>query len=271
VKDIDIPGPAGPIPARVYSPDIPTPAPVLVYYHGGGWVLGDLEGGDPVCRSLANQAQCMVVSVDYRLAPEAKFPAAVEDCYAAAAWVSTNAAELGVDPGRIAVGGDSAGGNLAAVISQMARDLNGPKLIFQLLVYPATDMRMTARSIDENAAGPILTKASMVWFIDHYLRDEADKTHPQASPLLVSDLTGLPSAFVLTAECDPLRDEGEAYARSLQQAGIPVEVERYPGMPHGFFSFGAALDTAKRAIADAARHLRKAFSIEGRSAESGQS
>jgi acetyl esterase len=262
VRDVKIAGPAGEIPIRIYAPAIPKPAPALVYFHGGGWVLGDLESHDPVCRSLANQAQCVVASVDYRLAPEAKFPAAVEDSYAATEWVASNAGELGIDSGRIAVGGDSAGGNLAAVITHMARDRKGPALIYQVLIYPATDMRMTAPSIEENAAGPLLTKASIIWFIDHYLPGEEDKTDPMASPSLVSDLRGLPAAFVLTAECDPLRDEGEAYGRSLDQAGVPVEVKRYAGMPHGFFSFGAALDTAKQAVADTTIRLRRAFGLE---------
>jgi acetyl esterase len=262
VRDSRIPGPAGEIPIRIYAPDIQKPAPALIYFHGGGWVLGNLDGHDGVCRSLANQAQCAVVSVDYRLAPEAKFPAAVEDSYAATEWVAANAGELGIDANRIAVGGDSAGGNLASVITHMARDRKGPKLIYQLLIYPATDMRMTAPSIEENAAGPLLTKASIIWFMDHYLRGEEDKTHPMASPALVSDLSNLPPAFILTAECDPLRDEGEAYGRSLESAGVPAEVKRYAGMPHGFFSFGAALETAKQAVADAANRLRGAFGPE---------
>ena len=265
VQDLKIPGPAGEIPIRIYTPDIPKPAPVLIYFHGGGWVLGDIDGHDPVCRSLANKVQCVVVSVDYRLAPEAKFPAAVEDSYAATEWVAANAPKLGIDPDRIAVGGDSAGGNLAAVISQMARDRQGPKIIYQLLIYPGTDMRMIAASFEENADGPILTKASTNWFVGHYLRNEQDKTDPLASPILASDLSRLPPAFILTAECDPLRDEGEAYARKLQEAGVSADLQRYAGMPHGFFSFGAALDTAKQAHADSAIRLRQAFGLAGRS------
>jgi acetyl esterase len=176
--------------------------------------------------------------------------------------VASNAGELGIDPNRIAVVGDSAGGNLAAVISQLARDRKGPKLVYQVLIYPATDMRLTAPSIEENADGPLLTKASMIWFVDHYLRGEEDKEHPLASPLLVSDPGGLPAAFVLTAECDPLRDEGEAYGRRLQEAGVPADVKRYAGMPHGFFSFGAALDTGTEALADTTVRLRQAFGLE---------
>jgi acetyl esterase len=268
VQNVKIAGPAGEIPVRIYTPDVAKPAPALVYYHGGGWVIGDVESHDHVCRALANKVPCVVASVDYRLAPEAKFPAAVEDSFAALEWVAANASALGVDPGRIAVGGDSAGGNLSAVVSLLARDRKGPKLAYQLLVYPSTDMRMTAPSIDENADGPLLTKASMVWFLGHYLRSERDKLDPLASPLLASDLSGLPPAFVLTAECDPLRDEGEEYGRKLEAAGVPVEIKRYAGMPHGFFSFGGALAAGRQAFADTTAALRRAFGVEELSAHS---
>jgi acetyl esterase len=268
VRDVKIPGPAGDIPIRLYVPDIPKPAPVLVYFHGGGFVIGNIESHDHVCRSLANKVPCVVASVDYRLAPEAKFPAAVEDSYAALEWIAANAAGFGIDPSRIAVGGDSAGGNLAAVISLMARDRKGPTLAFQLLIYPATDMRMTAPSIEENADGPLLTKASMVWFLDHYLTGDHDKENPLASPLLASDVSGLPPAFIATAECDPLRDEGEAYAHRLEQAGVRAELHRYAGMPHGFFSFAAALDTGRQAMEETAASLRDAFGIERLCADS---
>jgi acetyl esterase len=241
---------------------------VLVYFHGGGFVIGNIESHDHVCRSLANKVPCVVASVDYCLAPEAKFPAAVEDSYAALEWIAANAAGFGIDPSRIAVGGDSAGGNLAAVISLMARDRKGPTLAFQLLIYPATDMRMTAPSIEENANGPLLTKASMVWFLDHYLTGDHDKENPLASPLLASDVSGLPPAFIATAECDPLRDEGEAYAHRLEQAGVRAELHRYAGMPHGFFSFAAALDTGRQAMEETAASLRDAFGIERLCADS---
>ena len=161
------------------------------------------------------------------------------------------------------MGGDSAGGNLAAVVSQLARDRKGPKLVYQLLIYPGTDMRMTAPSIEENAEGPLLTKASMIWFIDHYLRGKRDQVNPLASPLLASNLSNLPAAFVVTAECDPLRDEGENYGRSLEAAGVPVQIKRYAGMPHGFFSFAAALAGGREAFADTAARLREAFAVEG--------
>jgi len=268
VRDLKIHGPAGEIPVRIYTPDVPKPAPALVYFHGGGWVIGDLESHDAVCRALANQVPCVVASVDYRLGPEAKFPAAVEDSYAATEWIAAHAGELGIDRNRIAVGGDSAGGNLAAVISHLARDRKGPELVYQLLIYPATDMRMLSPSIEENAEGPLLTKASMIWFMGHYLRNEEDKLNPLASPALVSDLTGLPAAFILTAECDPLRDEAEDYGRSLEAAHVPVQIKRYAGMPHGFFSFAAALTTGRQALADVALQLRKAFELESVSADS---
>lgn len=257
VRDVKVAGPE--IPVRFYKPEMAEPAPVLIYFHGGGWVLGDLDSHDHVCRALANKVPCAVVSVDYRLAPEHKFPAAAEDSYAATEWVATHAAELGIDVSRIAVGGDSAGGNLATVVSQMARDRGRPGIVFQLLIYPATDMRLGAASIDENAHAPVLTKAAMVWFVDHYLNGDQDRINPLASPLLAADLRGLPPAFVLTAECDPLRDEGEEYGRRLEAAGVRAEVRRYEGMPHGFFSFAAGLDTGRRAFGDAVERLRSAF------------
>jgi acetyl esterase len=261
IRDLKIPGPAGEIPIRVYTPKIQSPAPALIYFHGGGWVLGDLESHDHVCRALANNASCIVLSVDYRLAPEHKFPAAVHDSFAATQWIADLAGELGVDRSRIAVGGDSAGGNLAAVVSQIAIDRGGPSIAYQLLIYPSTDMRMNMPSIEENADGPLLTKASMHWFVNHYLNSDADRTDPLASPLLASNLRGLPPAFILTAECDPLRDEGEAYGQHLREAGVPVDVQRYKGLPHGFFSFAAALDGGRRALADATRRLRSAFGL----------
>jgi acetyl esterase len=261
VRDVMATGPAGEIPIRIYAPKSSGPSPALIYLHGGGWVLGDLDGYDPLCRSLANSVPCTVLSVDYRLGPENKFPAAVHDSYAALEWIAAHAGELGIDPSRIAVGGDSAGGNLSAVISQMTRDRRGPKIAFQLLIYPATDMRMSSASIEENADGPILTKAGIIWFMNHYLNGPEDRTNPWASPLLANDLAGLPPAFILTAECDPLRDEGEAYGRKLQAAGGHAEILEYKGMPHGFFSFAAALEGGRRAMADSADRLRSALGI----------
>ena len=268
VRDLRIPGPVGEILIRVYTPKSSSPSPALIYFHGGGWVLGDLESHDHVCRALANSVPCVVLSVDYRLAPEHKFPAAVHDSFAATHWIADHWGDLGIDRSRIAVGGDSAGGNLAAVVSHIARDQGGPSLAFQLLIYPGTDMRMNTPSIDENADGPLLTKAAMHWFVNHYLNSEGDRNDPLASPLLASNLRGLPPAFIITAECDPLRDEGEAYGMRLREAGVLVQVKRYEGMPHGFFSFGAALDGGRVAFADATSRLRSAFGMAGRVAAS---
>jgi acetyl esterase len=259
VADRTIPGPDGPIPVRVYTPAGTGPFPMLVFIHGGGWVIGDIETHDGLCRSLCNGAGCVVVSVDYRLAPEHRFPAAPEDCYAATAWVAEHAAELDGNARRVAVGGDSAGGNLAAVVALMARDRGGPPLTFQLLIYPATDLRMRSPSIEENGEGYYLTKRDMVWFRGHYISSEQDLAHPLASPLLVPDLHSLPPALVITAEFDPLRDEGEAYGKRLAEAGIPATVSRYGGMIHGFVSMAPVLDQGKNAIAESCHALRSAF------------
>lgn len=258
VEDRTIPGPAGEIPVRIYSPDATpgTPRPVLAWFHGGGWVIGNLDGADPACRMIANAAGCVVVSVDYRLAPEHKYPAAAEDCLAATDWVSANAGSLGADPTRLAVGGDSAGGNLAAVVTQLAKDMGGPAIKFQLLVYPVTDHGFGTSSYQENAEGYLLTKASMEWFWGHYLNHEGEGAHPKASPLRASDLSGLPPAWVITAEFDPLRDEGEAYAAALRAAGVKVEHKRYDGQIHGFFA-NAVIDDGIAAVKDAARALRE--------------
>src|SRR5215468_7299404 len=259
VAERTIPGAGGEMPARIYMPYGTGPFPVLVYFHGGGWVIGDLEAYDATCRALTNAAGCLVVAMEYRLAPEHKFPAAPEDCYAATCWVAANAAAIGGDPRRIAVGGDSAGGNLAAVVAQRARDRGGPTLVYQLLVYPVTNYGYDTTSYRENADGYLLTRDAMVWFWNHYLRSATDGDNPLASPLRANDLRGLPPAMVLTAEFDPLRDEGEAYAMRLQEAGVPVTLKRYAGAIHGFFSLGAVLDQGKQAMADAAAALRTIF------------
>ena len=261
VEDREIPGPAGNIPIRIYTPAGSGPFSVLVYFHGGGWVIGNIESHDGVCRSLTNAAGCIVVSVDYRLAPEDKFPAGPEDCYAATQWVIANAAALNGDPKRVAVGGDSAGGNLAAVVSLMARDRGGSRPVYQLLIYPATDYYLSGwPSMQENADGYFLTRDDMVWFVNHYLSSEADAQNPYAWPIKAKDLSGLPPAMVITAEFDPLRDEGEAYAARLREAGVPVVVTRYNGMIHGFVSMAGMLDQGKKAIEEAAAGLRSAFS-----------
>jgi len=201
----------------------------------------------------------VVVSVEYRLAPEHKFPVAPEDCYAATCWVASHATQINGDANRVAVGGDSAGGNLTAVVTQMARDQAGPKLIFQLLIYPATDLRMQSRSMEENALGYYLTKPDMVWFADHYLNSEADRSNPLASPLLATSLEGLPPALIVTAEYDPLRDEGEAYGHRLKEAGVPVTISRYDGMIHGFLRRSVWFDAGKRGVEECCRTLRAAF------------
>jgi len=249
VENLRIPGPAGEIPIRVYTPDTSAPRPAMVYFHGGGWVVCDLDTHDVICRAIAHRAGAVIVSVDYRLAPEHKFPAAVLDCYAATVWVAANADRLGVDPKRIAVGGDSAGGNLGVVVSQKSRDENGPAIALQVMVYPVTDLSSFATpSYQEFAEGYQLTRAEMEWFRDHYLRSIEDARHPHASPLLATDLRGLPPALVITAECDPLRDEGEAYANRLRDAGVPVSCTRYAGMIHPFFSLSGAIPQALDAI-----------------------
>jgi acetyl esterase len=261
-RDRVIPGPAGDIPVRVYVPTAdPGPRPVLVYFHGGGWVIGDLETHDGTVRALAAASGVTVVSVDYRLAPEHPFPAAVDDCLAAVRWVadSGNATALDIDPGRVAVGGDSAGGNLAAVVVQQLRD-DGPAVRFQLLVYPVTDARLSHPSIDQNADGYLLTKADMVWFREHYVGDHG-WTDPLVSPLLATEeaVRGVAPALVITAEYDPLRDEGEAYAERLRAAGVAATATRYEGMIHGFFSMGDMIPEGKAAVDEAAEALRTAL------------
>ena len=256
VDDRSIPGPAGEIPIRIYTPQAPGPLPLLVYFHGGGWVICSLETHDAVCRLLAKQTPAIVVSVDYRLAPESKFPAAAEDCYAAACWVAEHAAAIGGDPKRFAVGGDSAGGNLAAVVSLMARDRAKPKIGFQLLIYPVIDHGYDTASYRENADGYLLTKESMAWFWNHYLAGADDGANPYASPLRAKSLADLPPAMVVTAEFDPLRDEGEAYAERLRKAGVPVKLKRYAGLIHGFFSMTGVFEQAHETVAAAAAEIR---------------
>jgi acetyl esterase len=266
VVDRLIDGPRGPIPVRVYraSANI-DPLPVLVYYHGGGWVIGDLETHDGVCRQLAVDVGCIIVAVDYRRAPEHKFPAAADDAVAAFRWVAEHAAELGGDAARIAVAGDSAGGNLAAVVAQGARDSGGPQPCYQVLIYPVTDLRAESRSYETFADGFILTRDLMHWFRAHYLSSEKERTDPRASPLLASDLSRLPPAFIMTAGFDPLRDEGRAYAERLREAGNSVTYRCYDGLIHGFISFTGGVVAARHAVGHAADALRRAFSAGSRS------
>ena len=260
VENRVVPGPRGDIPVRVYTPEGRAPFPVLVYFHGGGWVIGSLETHDGLCRHLANAAGAVVVSVDYRLAPEHPFPASGEDVYAATRWVAANATAVGGDPRRIAVGGDSAGGNLAAVVSLMARDRGGPPLVFQLLVYPVTDTpSANTASYRENAEGYFLTAKMMYWFWNHYCGKSPDLSDPYLCPLRAKNLRDLPPALVVTAEFDPLRDEGEAYAARLREAGNRASLKRYPGMIHGFFGMVPLLTKAREATKDAAEALRATF------------
>jgi acetyl esterase len=231
----------------------------LVYFFGGGWTLGTIDTSDGVCRALTNAAGCVTITIGYRLAPEHKFPAAVDDCYAATQWIAEHATDLGVDPDRIAVGGDSAGGNLAAAVTLVSRDRGGPKLAHQLLVYPNTDYLSDTPSMRENTDPLMFNRTSSDWYWSHYLASPADGVHPLASPLRAPDHTGLPPATVITAEYDPLRDQAEAYAHTLMAAGVPVHLRRYPGMVHGFFTMSGILDAARDALAEAATRLREAF------------
>lgn len=252
----------GPVALRAYRPagaGTDETLPALVFFHGGGWTIGDLDTHDIVCRQLANGARCAVFSVDYRLAPEHPFPAAVDDCIAATSFVFKNSVSLGIDRNRIAVGGDSAGGNLAAVVCLHARDNRGPALAFQLLIYPATDQRGGFPSHQRNGQGYLLTQDSMDFFRACYLPRREDWTDWRASPLLAKDLSRLPPAFVLTAGFDPLVDEGRAYAERLAREGVKVEYREYEGMVHGFALFGGVVDRANAAVADCAAALKAAF------------
>ena len=251
----------GDVPVRVYRPAVDgVVRPAIVFYHGGGWVIGGLDTHDNSARMMANATDAVVVFVDYRLAPEAPFPVPVEDCYAGLLWTVANAATYGIDPTRLAVVGDSAGANLAAAVALMSRDRGGPALRYQLLVYPCTDMN-PARwpSMTDNANGYFLTTDSMVWFYDQYAPNVDDRTHPYASPIHADDLSGLPPAFVITAEFDPLRDEGEAYGERLRAAGVATDIARYDGMIHGFFAMTAMFESAREANALAASKLKAAL------------
>jgi acetyl esterase len=257
VEDRLIPGPGGQIPVRFYTPQGRAPFPLLVFFHGGGFAIGSVELYDEFCRAMTNAAGCIVISVDYRLAPQHKFPAAVEDCYAATKWVAANAKAIGGDSACIAVGGDSAGGNLAAVVALMARDKGTVPLVLQLLMYPATDLAHDTLSAQENANDYFLTRDDMFWFRSLYLSSDADPNNPYASPLLAQDLHGLPPAVVITAEYDPLRDEGEAYAARLREAGVTTTCTRYNGMIHFFLSL--PFDQGKKGRQEVTAALRSAF------------
>ena len=262
-RDLAASGPHGPIPLRLYHPlpatQRPSAPPVLVYYHGGGWVIGDLDTHDTLCRELANAAGIAVVAVDYRMGPEHRFPAAVDDCTAATRWVREHAAELGVDATRLAVGGDSAGGNLAAVVAIAMRDAGDVPIRFQLLIYPATDQRRGWPSHTTNGQGYLLTADTMAYFHDHYITDKAQDLDWRASPLLHPDLSKLPPALVLTAGYDPLRDEALQYSHKLTQAGNRCTHILFERQIHGFITMGKVLDEANTAVQICAAELRRAL------------
>jgi acetyl esterase len=263
LRDLRIPGPAGPLPLRTYAPRGRRPHPVLVFFHGGGFVLGTLDGFDSFCSLLADGAGCLVVSVGYRLAPEQKFPAAPEDAVAALRWVGAHAGEIGGDPARIAVAGDSAGGNLAAVASQIARDQGGPALVQQVLISPWVDLSSTGtESFRWFGQGSWLSTASVLWYRDHYLADPRQAPLPRASPLLASDLGGLPPTLILNAEFDVLRDQVDSFARRLQAGGNAVQYRFYQGQLHDFVVLPGLFDRARSAIDDVCAVLRKAFQEE---------
>jgi acetyl esterase len=261
VEDRTIPGPNGEIPIRIYTPDGTGPFGALVYFHGGGWVVGNIEMTDQPCRMITKAAGCVTVSVDYRLAPEHKFPAGPEDCYAATKWVADNATALGCDPSRIAVGGTSAGANLAAAVALMARDRSAPNVAYQLLVYPATRRELDTPSHKQFATDGyyILSRADMEWFWGHYLASETDAANPYACPARAKSLAGLPPALVITAEFDPLRDEGESYAARLREEGVATVLKRYDGVTHGFFGMPSVVEKSRVAIAEASAALRAAI------------
>ena len=260
VAPLAIPAAHGSIPGRIYTPNklrqTDGLAPCLVFFHGGGWVIGDLDTHDVVCRKLADEGRLIVISIDYRRAPEHKFPAAVDDAIAATAWIATHAKELGIDATRLLVGGDSAGGNLATVVAIAARDGNGPAISGQVLIYPATDFTMARPSHSEPETSILLTHSVIRWFRDHYLNGTADVHDWRASPALARTLVGLPPAYVLTAGADPLRDEGDDYARRLEQAGVAVTHRTFPGQFHGFFTMGKLLQQANIAASEIGAWLR---------------
>ncbi|MEQ8860687.1 MAG: alpha/beta hydrolase [Pseudomonadales bacterium] len=257
VQDRTIPGPDEDLPLRLYRPAAPARRGALVYFHGGGWVIGDLDSHDETCRRLCRGAGVTVIAVDYRRAPETTYPGAAEDCYAATRWVAEHAGELGVDPDRIAVGGDSAGANLAAAVALMARDRGGPALCFQLLIYPVTAADFATASYRDNGTGYLLSRRGMEWFWDQYVPDLKQRSEPYAAPLAADSLAGLPPALVQTAEFDPLRDEGEAYARALEGAGAAVTLTRYDGLIHGFFGMQDAVAAARPAMQEATDALAR--------------
>ena len=260
VKDMDIPGPTGKIPVRTYTPKGNGPFPVLVYWHGGGWVLADLNTYDASARALCNAAGCVVVSCDYRHAPEHPFPAAADDAFAAYQWVLGHAADLGGDPKKVAVAGESAGGNLAAVTCLRARDRNVAAPVYQVLIYPVTNNDFDTPSYREHGDAKPLNVKMMKWFFAHYLGNQPSVArHPYAFPLQAADHQKLPRATIITAEIDPLRSDGKMYADKLEKAGVKVTYQNFEGVPHEFFGMGAVVDDAKKAVAKAAEGLKTAY------------
>jgi acetyl esterase len=260
VEQLAVPGPAGPIGVRAYRPHGSIPhqvLPALVYYHGGGHTIGDLDTHDTLCRELCNGSGFAVFSVDYRLGPEHKFPAAVDDSWAALQWIAKNAAELKIDPARLTVGGDSAGGNLAAVMALTARDAGGPALAYQLLIYPVTDFRFATASQKSNGQGYLLTREVIDYFTDNYISPDTDRLDWRLSPALASNFSGLPPALVLTAGYDPLLDEGREYAAKLEAAGNRVDYVNFAGQIHGFITMGRAIPEANQAVAVCAEKLKR--------------
>ena len=258
VRDLEADGTAGAIPLRLYRPaeDV---LPALIYFHGGGWVVGDLDTHDVVCRQIAAQSGAIVIAVDYRLAPEHRFPAAFEDAWSATTWIAAHASELGIDAAHIAIGGDSAGAGLAAAVTLMARDAGAPRLAHQVLVNPVMDLRGESESYTAFAEGYMLTRGAMKWYIAQYAPDAASWRDWRGSPLLAESVERLPPALILAAQCDPLVDEGRAYARRLEQAGVAVEYVQFDGMIHGFLTMGGRIDAAQRAVATIAMSLRRAL------------
>ncbi|MEB3883488.1 alpha/beta hydrolase [Lyngbya sp. CCY1209] len=262
VENRTIPGPGGELPIRIYTPAGNPPFPVLVYFHGGGYVLGDLDMVDSICRTLANGAKCIVVSVDYRLAPEHPFPAAIADGFTATEWVFNQAETFGGDRDRVAVGGESAGGNLVAVVALMRRDRSLPPLVYQLLIYPSTQVDIETESRQKFADNYFLTADSIAYFCRLYLPDITKRRDPLASPLLTKELSNLPPALIITAEFDPLRDEGQAYGDRLKKAGVPVQISCYPGTIHAFVNLAGILSQGREALAESAIALKRAFYSE---------
>jgi acetyl esterase len=261
-EDRVVPGPAGPLPVRIFRTGADGPKPIVLYFHGGGWVIGSLNTHSRPCRGLARRAGCLVVSVDYRLAPEHPFPAGLEDCWAATVWASENAAEIGGDAHKVAVAGDSAGGNLAAVIALRARD-RGTPLAMQVLVYPNTDFRLDTESCLAYGQGYGLSRGALGTYWDYYVPDPSRRSDPEVSPLRARDLTDVAPAWIMVCEFDPLRDEGVAYAERLRAAGVAVTLRDYDGMIHGIFRLGAVIDQGDEAVGEAAAALRAAFASAG--------